>query len=160
MRQIAHFVHVCQPRATQRFTKAFSCLIRYFSDILPTPIQAEEMHLVRLSDAQLYTPPKHTGVKAYRLQGGEGSPGKFCSVGISYYEPDGRADMAAGPEEKIYVVLSGEISVTTAGRETVVLRQFDSCVIAADEAREVRNATRSEAIMLVITPRGAGTSGR
>ena len=118
------------------------------------------MHLVRLSDAQLYTPPKHTGVKAYRLQGGEGSPGKFCSVGISYYEPDGRADMAAGPEEKIYVVLSGEISVTTAGRETVVLRQFDSCVIAADEAREVRNATRSEAIMLVITPRGAGTSGR
>ena len=136
------------------------CPIRYFSDILPTSIQAETMHLVRLPDAQAYTPPKHSGVRAYRLQGGEGSPVKFCSVGISYYEPGGRADMAAGPEEKIYVVLDGEISVTTAARETLVLRQFDSCVIAAEEAREVRNATSSEAIMLVITPRGTGTSGR
>jgi len=117
------------------------------------------MHFVRLPDAEPYTPPKHTGVRAYRLQGGEGSPVKFCSVGISYYEPGGRADMEAGPVEKIYVVLSGEISVTTATRETIVLGQFDSCVIAAEEAREVRNATSSEAVMLVIIPRGTGTSG-
>jgi quercetin dioxygenase-like cupin family protein len=109
------------------------------------------MHLVRLPDAAPYTPSKHTGVRAYRLQ--DGSAVKFCSVGISYYEPDGRAEMAAGPEEKIYIVLSGEITVTLASGASVVMRPFDSCVIAADEAREVRNATGSEAIMLVITPR-------
>ena len=133
-----------------------TCLTFHFSDIL------KDMHLVRLPDAAPYTPAQHTGVKAYRLQGGEGSgegsAGPFCSVGISYYEPDGRADMAAGPQEKIYVILSGEISITTApgvtapGR-TTVMRPFDSCVIAAGEAREVRNANGSEAVLLVITPR-------
>jgi len=125
------------------------------------------MNLVRLPDATPYTPAQHTGVRAYRLQGsegsgsGDGSAAPLCSVGISYYEPDGRADMAAGPQEKIYVVLSGEISITTApsvtapGR-TILMRPLDSCVIAAGEAREVRNASGSEAVMLVIIARAIG----
>ena len=118
------------------------------------------MHLVGVPDAEPYPPGKHTGVRAYRIQGGEGSPVKFCSVGISYYDPGGRADLDAGPQEKIYVVLSGEISVTTASRQTIVLRQFDSCVIAANEPREVHNAGTSEAVMLVIMPRATDNSGR
>ncbi|MDP9012279.1 MAG: cupin domain-containing protein [Pseudomonadota bacterium] len=110
------------------------------------------MRVVPVADAPAYITPKHEGVTGYRLQSPEHTGVGFCSVGVSYYSPGGVAEMDAGPQEKVYVVVSGEISVRLASGENSILRRLDSCLIGANERREVRNNTNREAIMLVITP--------
>lgn len=109
------------------------------------------MQCVRLADAKPYDAPKHVGVDSLRLQGGDATAGAFCSVGLSRYQPGARAELDAGVQPKIYVVLSGEL-VVTAGGERKVLAAFDSCLIAANEPREVENDSPAEAVMLVIMP--------
>jgi quercetin dioxygenase-like cupin family protein len=59
--------------------------------------------------------------------------------------------MDATPLEKIYVVLSGEVTVTTQD-ESVILQPRDSCVIPPNEARSVTNNGDGPATMLVIMP--------
>ncbi len=110
------------------------------------------MHLVKIADAPAYAPPQHFGVDAFKLQSPELSGVSFCSVGLSYYSPGGHAAMDAGPQQKVYVVLSGEITVLLASGERKVLGKFDSCLIEANERREVRNDSQTEAIMLVLMP--------
>jgi quercetin dioxygenase-like cupin family protein len=122
------------------------------------------MQIVRLADGRPYDAPRHSGVHSWRIQGGDASAASFCSVGVSRYAPGGSAEMDAGPQEKIYVVLSGEISVTLASGEQSALRAYDSCLIAANEMREVRNTSDADALLLVITPNstvgGASASDR
>jgi quercetin dioxygenase-like cupin family protein len=110
------------------------------------------MKITRLSEARPYSAPKHVDVASLRLQGLEASPAGFCSVGLSYYLPGGRAEMSAGPQEKIYVVLDGELTIELGGGETAVLGRLDSCLIEAGEAREVRNETNAVATLLVVMP--------
>jgi quercetin dioxygenase-like cupin family protein len=110
------------------------------------------MQIVRGDAAAPYCPPKHTDVRAYRLQGGAATDAQFCWVGLSFYAPGGRADMDAGPQEKIYVVLAGELTVELGSGEQFVLGLHDSCLIAAHESRAVRNESAAEATLLVITP--------
>ncbi|HTI67906.1 MAG TPA: cupin domain-containing protein [Caulobacteraceae bacterium] len=110
------------------------------------------MKVTRLGDARPYSAPKHLDVASLRLQGLEATPAGFCSVGLSYYLPGGKAEMSAGPQEKIYVVIEGELTVELAGGETAVLRRLDSCLIEAGEAREVRNETNQVATLLVVMP--------
>ncbi len=57
----------------------------------------------------------------------------------------------AAPLERIYVVLEGEITVTTEAGDAV-LGPLDSCHIAAGEERTVENRANSVAAMLVIMP--------
>ena len=109
------------------------------------------MQVVRFKDAQPYVAPKHYDMSCVRLQGMEASDAKTCWVGFSTFEPGGGAEMDATPLEKIYVVLSGEITVTTED-EDVTLAPHDSCVIAPNEARSVVNHTDAPATMLVIMP--------
>src|SRR6266516_1065725 len=107
------------------------------------------MEVVRLSEAKPYQAPKHFDVAALRLQGYEASGAENFSVGVSYYLPGGRAEMDATPIEKVYVVLDGEITVTTdAGSST--LGQLDSCRLAPHETRAVENRSNRVATMLVI----------
>ncbi len=110
------------------------------------------MHITRLADAQPYTAPLHAGVAALRLQGLEASPSSFCSVGLSYYLPGGCAEMSAGPQEKVYVVLEGELVVTLGDGARHVLKGLDSCLIEPGERREVRNETNTVATLLVVMP--------
>jgi quercetin dioxygenase-like cupin family protein len=110
------------------------------------------MHITRLANAKPYTAPKHFDVAALRLQGLEASPSGFCSVGLSYYLPGGKAEMSAGPQEKIYVLIEGELTVALENGDRAVLKPMDSCLIAAGEAREVRNETNATATLLVIMP--------
>jgi quercetin dioxygenase-like cupin family protein len=91
-------------------------------------------------------------VEALRLQGLGATPSGFCSVGVSYYLSGGRAEMSAGPTEKIYIVIDGELTVELADGERSVLRPLDSCLIAPREAREVRNDTNAPATLLVVMP--------
>jgi quercetin dioxygenase-like cupin family protein len=108
------------------------------------------MHITRLADAKPYPAPNHSDVVALRLQGAEASPAGLGSVGLSYYLPGGKAEMSAGPQEKIYVVIEGELTVELAGGEKAVLKPLDSCLIEPGEAREVRNETNAPATLLVI----------
>jgi quercetin dioxygenase-like cupin family protein len=110
------------------------------------------MDVTRLADAAQYHPPLHHGCTALRLQGFEASGADFAWTGLSHILPGGGADMDAGPLGKIYVVTSGEVTVTLGDGTSATLGTYDSVFIPAGEAREVRNLTNLPASMIVIMP--------
>ncbi len=110
------------------------------------------MEITRFSDAKTYIAPKHFDMRSLRLQGFDASSAKFAWVGLSYFLPGGGAEMDAGPTEKIYVVLEGEVTVELTGGAKHVLGPLDSCVIPAGEGRAILNETNEIATMLVVMP--------
>ncbi len=86
-----------------------------------------------------------------RLQGEEASDAGFASLGLSHFLPGGGAESSASPIEKIYFVLSGEVTIVTDAGETV-LGPLDSCWLAAGERRSIINNTTLPASMLVVVP--------
>ena len=109
------------------------------------------MDVTRLADAQPYEAPKHFDMRGLRLQGFDASGTEAFWVGLSNFLPGGGAEMDATPIEKVYVVVEGEVTVTTETAVTV-LRRFDSCRLAAGEARSIENQTNLPALMLVVMP--------
>lgn len=107
------------------------------------------MHITRYRNAPSYEAPGHSKVASLRLQGQEVSPSSSCWVGLSHYLPQGAAESASSNAEKIYIVLSGEITVITDSGEAT-LAPLDSCYIAPGERRSVINRTNAPASMLVI----------
>lgn len=107
------------------------------------------MQVTRINDAQFYDAAKHHDVEARRLQGFDVSDAKAFWVGLSRYLPGGSADRDATPTEKVYVVIDGEITVTTDDGEAL-LGALDSVYLAPGEAREVENRTDRQATMLVL----------
>ena len=110
------------------------------------------MQVTRYADARRYDAPKHFDMRSLRLQGFDVSTSRFAWVGVSHFLPQGGADLDAGPLEKIYVVLCGEVTVELAGGETHVLKALDSCHIPGGEARAIRNDSNAVATMLVVMP--------
>jgi quercetin dioxygenase-like cupin family protein len=110
------------------------------------------MQITRFADAQRYDAPKHFDMRSLRLQGFDASAAKFAWVGLSHFLPQGGAEMDAGPLEKIYVVLSGEVTLQLGDGSTQVLKSMDSCYIPAGEARAIRNDGNAVATMLVVMP--------
>lgn len=109
------------------------------------------MKVTRVGDAQGYVAPNHFDCSALRLQGWDASNAENFWVGLSHFLPGGGCTMEATPLEKVYVVTSGEICVTTEDGEEV-LGVMDSCHIPAGEARAVSNKTTMPASMIVIMP--------
>jgi quercetin dioxygenase-like cupin family protein len=114
------------------------------------------MQVTRITDAGPYDAPKHHGGHMLRLQGWDASDSKNYWVGLSHFLPGGGADHDATPLEKVYVVLSGEVTVTTDDDEAT-LGPLDSCYLAPNEARSVTNKTNVPASMLVVMPYPEGT---
>jgi quercetin dioxygenase-like cupin family protein len=106
------------------------------------------MYVTRIEDARPYEPQGHHGILCLRLQGAEASPADVV-VGLSHLLPQGGADWDASPVEKIYVVCSGEVTVCTDDRETV-LTALDTCCIQAGERRSLINHTNLPATLLVV----------
>lgn len=107
------------------------------------------MQVTRIKDAKPYDAAKHFKMEALRLQGMEATDLDSFSCGLSYFQPGGGAERSCSANEKVYVVLEGEITVITdAGEET--LGPLDSCVIGINEYREVENRSNSVCTMLVI----------
>jgi quercetin dioxygenase-like cupin family protein len=73
-------------------------------------------------------------------------------VGLSHFLPQGGAEMDAGPLEKIYVVLAGEVTIELGDGTVHVLKPLDSCHIPGGEARSIRNQGNAIATMLVLMP--------
>lgn len=109
------------------------------------------MHVTRLSDAKPYEAAKHFNMTGLRLQGHDVSPNENFWVGLSHFLPGGGAESSDSPIEKVYVVVSGEVTVITDTGETT-LHALDSCRLAAGERREIINRSNLPASMLVIMP--------
>jgi uncharacterized cupin superfamily protein len=107
------------------------------------------MHVTRFEDARRYDTPGHFEMAGLRLQGGEASATGGVSVSLSYFLPGGGAERAGSNTEKIYVVLDGEVTVTTDDGEAT-LEALDSCRLAPGEARAIANRGNVVATMLVV----------
>ena len=109
------------------------------------------MHVTRLSDAKPYDAARHFNMIGLRLQGFDASPTENFWVGLSHFLPGGGAESAASPLERIYVVVSGAVTVVTDAGETM-LGPLDSCHLAPGEKRSIINRTNTAASMLVVMP--------
>ncbi|WP_329064216.1 cupin domain-containing protein [Amycolatopsis sp. NBC_01480] len=109
------------------------------------------MRVTRLTEAERFDPPGHTGVGPVRLQGGASTPTKDVTVVLSHYLPDGRAEMSEQPAETVYVLVSGELVMVSEGEEAT-LHPYDSVHFTAGTRREVVNRSKLPASMLVIRP--------
>jgi mannose-6-phosphate isomerase-like protein (cupin superfamily) len=107
------------------------------------------MHVTRHAQALPYEARGHFNMSGLRLQGMEASPSKAFWVGLSTFLPEGGADSSASNCEKVYVVLSGEITIVTDQGETT-LGALDSCYLAAGERRSLISRGNLPASMLVI----------
>jgi quercetin dioxygenase-like cupin family protein len=106
------------------------------------------MQVKRFNEAKPYVAPNHRDCTALRLFGAEAGGTKTLIVGLSHFLPGGGAGPDASPPEKVYFVLSGELTVIVDGKETV-LRKHDSCVIGPNERREIVNRSNEVCTILV-----------
>ena len=114
------------------------------------------MLIKRFPEAKAYEAPNHRNYASLRLFGADaGGPSDFV-VGLSHFLPGGGAGPDASPTEKVYVVLSGELTVIVDGQEAV-LKPNDSCFIEANEKREIINRSNDVATIIVAmsTPKAA-----
>ncbi len=65
------------------------------------------MEVTRLAEALPYEAPKHHGIAALRLHGGEQTNAERMVVGLTHFLPGGGADESSRAAERVYVVLEG-----------------------------------------------------
>ncbi|MBO0344333.1 cupin domain-containing protein [Roseibium sp. CAU 1637] len=107
------------------------------------------MQVTPINDAKAYEAPEHYGMACLRLQGKEASATSAMWVGLSHILPGGHTSLKASDQEKIYVVVAGEVTIGT-GQETATLGPLDSCVIAPGEPRKLENRTNAPASILLV----------
>lgn len=113
------------------------------------------LQVTRFDEAKTYDAKGHFGMTAMRLHGQGISDLEDYWVGISTFLPGGGAEQSSAPTGRVYVVLDGKITVTTAEGDTV-LGKFDSCYLPPNLERSIVNNTNQPVQMLVISPnRGA-----
>ncbi len=109
------------------------------------------MKVTRIKDAKPYPAAKHNNMTALRLQGFDVTDAKNFWVGLSHFLPGGGAEKDGTPLEKVYICVSGEVTVIT-DTGTQVLGPLDSVYLAPGEVRAVENRTNMTASMLVVMP--------
>ncbi|WP_416050854.1 cupin domain-containing protein [Cupriavidus basilensis] len=109
------------------------------------------MNTTRFAAAPAYFPPGHEGMRCLRLQGFEAGPSAALWLGVSVILPGGHTGLDASPMEKHYVVLEGEVTIST-GAQVVHLSQYDSVCLAPGEARKVENPGNRPAMLLLAMP--------
>ena len=109
------------------------------------------MLVKRFAEAKPYEAPNHFDMRALRLQGFESGGPTESWVGLSHFLPGGGAGPDSSPLEKVYVVLTGELTIRV-GAESVALGPLDSCCIPGGETREVKNLANQVATMIVVMP--------
>ncbi len=106
------------------------------------------MEVKRFAEAKTYEAPNHRHYALLRLFGLDAGGPKQFVVGLSHFLPGGGAGPDASPTEKVYVVLTGELTVIAGGKETV-LKANDSCFIGPNEEREIINRGNDVVTMMV-----------
>ncbi|RAI45969.1 cupin domain-containing protein [Rhodoplanes roseus] len=113
------------------------------------------MHVTRFADAKPYDARRHHAMVGLQLQGGAESATEAFTCGLSHFLPGGGAEMSASAAEKLYIVVSGEVTVLTEAG-TVTLGPLDSCHLAPGEARAIENRSNAVASMLVVLSKTRG----
>jgi hypothetical protein len=75
------------------------------------------MQVKRLREAKPYEAPNHRGYCSLRLFGLDAGGPKQFTVGLSHFLPGGGAGPDASPTEKVYYLLSGELTLIAAARK-------------------------------------------
>lgn len=109
------------------------------------------MHLTRLADAPAYYPAEHHDMRCLYLQGREAGPSDTLWMGMSQILPGGYITSSASPLEKIYLVIEGQLTVETPDGESL-LNPLDSCRIAPNEPRALKNKTNRPVIVVLAMP--------
>lgn len=113
------------------------------------------MHLVRHDEAPVYTAPGHSGMHMRYLQGRDAGPSGSVWIGLSVIEPGGGTTSNSSTLEKFYVLVEGELEVTSAqgGQvRTETLRPMDSCRFEPGDARQLTNRSERPATVLLVMP--------
>ena len=109
------------------------------------------------SNAKPYEAPNHFDCRSLRLAGfSDQGPENFW-VGCSHFLPGGKAGPDISPLEKVYVILSGKLTVI-AGGETKIAGPMDTVYIPGDEEREIRNDGNDVVTMIVAMPYPEGVN--
>ncbi|TGD42486.1 cupin domain-containing protein [Pseudotabrizicola sediminis] len=111
------------------------------------------MQITRITDARRYDAPEHFDMACLRLQGKEATATQSMWMGMSTLLPGGHTSLKASPQEKLYIVISGHVTLGN-GKEDAVLGPLDSCAFAPGEARALRNDTDLPATVLLIMQEG------
>ena len=108
------------------------------------------MKVRKLAEVKPYDPPVHFGAVSLRLQGAEESGLTRFWTGMTHFLPGGGAewDYENSPTEKVYYVLSGEITVKTKDQE-VTVKETDSLYLAPFEGRSMLNKSNLPCTVLV-----------
>jgi quercetin dioxygenase-like cupin family protein len=107
------------------------------------------MQVTRIATAQPYTAPEHFDMTCLRLQGREATTTRSMWMGLSRLMPGGHTSLRASAQEKLYVVISGQVTLGNGAQEQV-LGPLDSCVFAPGEPRALRNDSDQPAQILLI----------
>ena len=109
------------------------------------------MKKICLADLKAYAAPGHFDMTAMRLVGKDETGSQKFWMGLSHFLPGGGAEWAYedNPNEKVYFVLDGEMTVKTKTEE-VTVGPWEAVYLAPNEGREVINKTNKPASMLVI----------
>jgi quercetin dioxygenase-like cupin family protein len=113
------------------------------------------MHVTRIEQAPEYQAPNHFDMTCLRLQGREAGPAEQLWLGMSIIQPGGRTGLDPSPMEKHYVVLEGELTLTSelnGVQNEAVLRVQDSARFAPGEKRQLVNHTAQVARVLLAMP--------
>jgi quercetin dioxygenase-like cupin family protein len=109
------------------------------------------MNLTRYDSAPAYHPANHEGMHCLRLQGHEAGSSDTIWLGLSHLLPGGGTTLHGSTVEKLYVVLEGEVTISTDSGEHV-LRKYDSVRLAPGERRALKNNTNQPASILLAMP--------
>ena len=118
------------------------------------------MKKVKLEEAEPYAAAGHYNMIALRLQHKETTGVENFWVGLSHFLPGGGAEMSASSFERVYVMLSGKMTIITEDRKEIVLKPLDSLYIPPGEKRQLINKTNMPASMLVICSYPKSGSGK
>lgn len=109
------------------------------------------MHIKTFNEAQSYSAPNHRACTSLRLAGFEKQGPENFWTGCSHFLPGGGAGPDSSPLEKVYVILSGRLTVISGGK-TEVAGPMDTVFIPGSEEREIRNDGNEVVTMLVVMP--------
>jgi mannose-6-phosphate isomerase-like protein (cupin superfamily) len=85
----------------------------------------------------------------YKMEAGKET--RKTTLSVSHFLPEGGAEMASSPKERVYLVLSGSLKVTGKNEE-YELEPGDMLYIAPGEERAVKTiGTEPVTILVVIT---------
>ena len=108
------------------------------------------MKKVTLNKINEYKAAGHFKMVSYKLHSKEETGINNFWIGLSHFLPGGGAEMGAGKTEKVYIVLSGKLTVVTQDKKQITLEPMDSLYIPAGEERYLINNEKVPASMLVI----------